>query len=205
MTDQEPGRMDADRLDQVFREGLQRISDSLDAALATMAVTNRVTREVEAQERQRGLKSWPEGTGPAVHPIAPLAGRGNADAPELRDIWRAEVDVLEANQAVTWWDLLLKEILEVAAENPALENQGLDTELTQVAALCVSWLKNRDRRRKAAAGTPEPEQQEGSASNVDNKGLRTLDEIRASRVQCGDLDLVAPMDEGRPAGRPAGS
>ena len=125
-------------------------------SLDTVNVANRVTREVGAQERRRGMKSWPEGTGPTVHPIAPLAGWVNADASELRDIWRAEADTLEANQAVTWWDLLLKEVLEVAAEDPSLENQDLDTELTQVAAVCVSWLKDRAKRR-AAAGTPEPE------------------------------------------------
>jgi len=125
-------------------------------SLDTVSVANRVTREVGAQERRRGLKSWPEGTGPTVHPIAPLAGWVNADASELRDIWRAEADTLEANQAVTWWDLLLKEVLEVAAEDPSLENQDLDTELTQVAVVCVSWLKDRAKRR-AAAGTPEPE------------------------------------------------
>jgi len=34
------------------------------------------------------------------------------------------------------------------------------------------------------------EQQEGPVSDVDNKGLRTLDEIRASRAQCSDLNQV---------------
>src|SRR5690554_3030025 len=34
------------------------------------------------------------------------------------------------------------------------------------------------------------EQQEGPVSDVDNKGLRTLDEIRASRARCGDLNQV---------------
>lgn len=149
VSDQELGR--------VLRDGFQKIADDLDVALATMAVTNRVIREVGAQERRWGLKSWPEGTGPTVHPIAPLAKRAYAYASELRDIWRAETDTLEANQMVTWRDLLLKEVLEVAAEDPSLENRDLDTELIQVAALCVSWLKDRDLRRKATAGTPEPE------------------------------------------------
>lgn len=148
VSDQELGR--------VLRDGFQKIADDLDVALATMAVTNRVIREVGAQERRWGLKSWPEGTGPTVHPIAPLAKRAYAYASELRDIWRAETDTLEANQMVTWRDLLLKEVLEVAAEDPSLENQDLDTELTQVAAVCVSWLKDRAKRR-TAAGTPEPE------------------------------------------------
>lgn len=130
----------------------QPLRESLD----TVSVANLVIREVEDREAQRGLTSWPAGTGPAVHPIAPLAGWVNADAPKLRDIWRAETDTLEANQAVTWWDLLLKEVLEVAAEDPSLENQDLDTELTQVAAVCMFWLRDRAKRR-AAAGTPEPE------------------------------------------------
>lgn len=152
--------MDTDQAVRALRDGFQRIADSLDVALATMAVTNRVIREVGAQERRWGLMSWPAGTGPAVHPIASLAKWVYADASELRDIWRAETDTLEANQMVTWRDLLLKEVLEVAAEDPSLENRDLDTELIQVAALCVSWLKDRDLRRKATVGTPEPKRRE---------------------------------------------
>lgn len=150
VVDQEPVRADTDRVGRVLRDGFQKIADSLNVALATVAVTNQVTREVGAQERQWGLKSWPEGTGPTVHPIAPLARWVYANAPELAEVWKAEADMLEANQAVTWWDLLLKEVLEAAAEDPSLENQNLDTKLIQVAAVCVSWLKDRDRRRKAA-------------------------------------------------------
>src|SRR5690554_2633385 len=156
VADQELVRADTDRVGRVLRDGFQKISDSLNVALATVAVTNQVTREVGAQERRWGLKSWPEGTGPTAYPIAPLARWVNANAPELAEVWKAEADILEANQAVTWWDLLLKEVLEVAAEDPSLENQDLDTKLTQVAAVCVSWLKDRAKRR-AAAGTPEPE------------------------------------------------
>ena len=49
---QESVRADTDRVGRVLRDGFQKIADSLNVALATVAVTNRVTREVGAEERQ---------------------------------------------------------------------------------------------------------------------------------------------------------
>lgn len=129
---------------------------TLAEALRTVSTTLKVQTEVGRQEEQWGLKSWQDGTGPAEHVLAAFAGWMYAGAQELANVARNEADALEANGQVTWLDLLLEEVLESAAERPDLDNRELDRELTQVAAVCVSWLKDRERRRTQAAGQSEP-------------------------------------------------
>lgn len=51
MTDPQGGVADQE-LGRVIRDGFQKIADSWDVALATVAVTSRVIREVGVQERR---------------------------------------------------------------------------------------------------------------------------------------------------------
>lgn len=150
-------RINVEVIREQFAEAADRIAEDLsklENALATVRQTNRVVQEVGAQERRWGLQEWPDGTGPGTQPIEGLTEFGS-DAVELVCQATARCDAQEAGGGTTWWAILLEEALEAAAERPELDNEDLDRELVQVAAVAVSWLKHRARRRAAAAeGAP---------------------------------------------------
>jgi hypothetical protein len=139
-----------EQLGRALREGLNKVADSLDNALAGSRVTGGILKEVGRQEREWGVQSWPEGTGPETRPIEALGPWHDDRSGEVADAQRRECHALKVNGHLTWWDILLEEVLEAAAERPDLDNQDLDKELTQAAAVIVSWLKDRERRRETA-------------------------------------------------------
>lgn len=82
-----------------------------------------------------------DGTGPGVIWV-PLAAAGTS-ATRTEIVFRRDY---EAVPKPTWMHLVREELAEAFMEDP--EGEELDTELTQTAALIVSWLTQR-RRRKA--------------------------------------------------------
>lgn len=111
-----PPPPDLDKLEQTVQEAFQKIADSMNDALSTSSVTNRINRAVRAQP----TRSLPDGWGQ------------------------------QAGEEPTWCDVLGQQILETMAEDPDLDSQDLDEGLIRVAAVVVGWIKDRNRRRKAA-------------------------------------------------------
>lgn len=147
MKDQEPliTPENLEKLDESIRAGFEKVANDLENALASVAVTNRIVREVANQERQVGLRECPDGTGPTTHPVEMLAGTAFSNATTASRDMDFECQMREAvHQDVTWFHYLMREALKVSAEEP-----DLDTALVKAAALIVSWIKDRDRRHKA--------------------------------------------------------
>jgi hypothetical protein len=139
-----------------LREGVKTISVSTYNVMASMEMTFQVAREVAAQEAKWGLQTHPDGCGPDSHPLAGLRGLVTWDAPasQLADVTRQQCDASDEMNSTTWWGILFEEIMEALAEDPDVANEDLDKEITQVAAVCVSWLKDRARRRASAGEVP---------------------------------------------------
>lgn len=150
-----PPPADRNELSRTLREGFQKIADSLDNAMAGVAVVNKIQRELGRQEREHGVSSWPDGTGPGQHPLYPLAGWVYASAEELADIARRMSDILESNGELDWLDILLEAVLKAAAQDDDLESSDLDDELVRVGAVVVAWVKDRERRRQRRADLAE--------------------------------------------------
>jgi len=95
------------------------------------------------QERDRQDTKWgapheqPDGTGPYAAPLLKIIGDG-VTALELADRAKRATDEAIAAGTVTLSDILLEEVFEALAEEAAVP---LQTELTQVAAVCVKWAR----------------------------------------------------------------
>ncbi len=112
-----------------------------------MIFTRRVLADV-ALERARqtaryGLNTDTEdGTGPETRWLLPYT---SGSAVEIETALRDDYEDFEAEAgAPTWVHLVREELAEAFAET---DQDRLRTELVQVAALCVSWAENIDRRK----------------------------------------------------------
>lgn len=134
-----------EELGRALKEGLNRIADSLDNALAGSRVTGRVLRELGAWEREHGMSSYPDGTGPETRPVETFTGWCTPSAAELTTAARDYR--FRSDTPGIWVNLLMYGSFEVTAQSPELENSDLDDALIRLAATTVSWLKDRERRR----------------------------------------------------------
>lgn len=94
-----------------------------------------VSRECERQKAKFGEQSLPDGT-------------GTASAKDLADRARDLCDNLTAEGTLEWRHVLAEEFYEALAES---DLRKLELELTQVAAVCSSWIRDIRRRTRARA------------------------------------------------------
>lgn len=98
-----------------------------------------VAAELDRQDRKWGTQNHPDGTGAPIHRSA-------------RERYRDTCQRHAAAGSVSWLDVLLEEVYEAAAESDPAK---LRTELVQVAAVAVQWMRAID-RRQVAAGCAHP-------------------------------------------------
>lgn len=131
----------------------------------TMAVLAEVAGHREFQFANYGAsRDVPDGTGPDVEWLEPVVDeastrespglqRPHLTAREITELFRGEWDYpkgpetpeqVEARDAATWLRMVREEVAEAFEQD---DTERLDEELTQVAALCVSW-KERLRERR---------------------------------------------------------
>ena len=91
----------------------------------------RVLQNID-HERSRQIDKWGEQHHPNGTDVE-NAGR--------RDFYRARCDQRARDGEGTWWDILLEETYEAAAE---IDPETLRKELVQVAAVCVAWIEDLD-------------------------------------------------------------
>lgn len=114
------------------------------------AVFQERTRQVALYGHNEDLE---DGTGPDVPWLGQEFDPSDLiTATEIEHFFREDYD---QNLQPTWLRLVREELAEAFKEDPALDNTKLDEELIQVAALCVSWVEKR-RKRRLTPG-PEPE------------------------------------------------
>jgi hypothetical protein len=109
--------------------------------IATIAVLENVfeerTRQVARYGHNEGLK---DGTGPEVQWLP----EDPDPASLIEKLFRRDYEEHEARHgAPTWMHLVREELAEAFAED---DPERLEEELTQVAALCVSWVEKLRRR-----------------------------------------------------------
>ena len=98
-------------------------------------------------ERWRQVKKWgvqqhTDGTGGLEWQLAAREQRNRNDNTDP--------------DAITWTDILIEEVWEALAES---EPESLREELIQVAAVCVGWVEDLDRRQFARVKASLPELQ----------------------------------------------
>lgn len=109
------------------------MKEKLDALTQSQFVLAEVLREVERQEEKWGEQNHPDGTS------------------KEQFEWMANLAKLNCNDLhqkgkITWAAVLFEEFYEALAEGAI---DALRTELIQVAAVAVSWIKAIDRRERA--------------------------------------------------------
>jgi hypothetical protein len=108
-------------------------NEKIEALTQSQLVLGEVLREVERQEEKWGEQNHPDGTS------------------EEKFGWMADLAKLNCNKLhqenkITWAAVLFEEFYEALAEGAA---DALRTELVQVAAVAVSWVKAIDRKERA--------------------------------------------------------
>lgn len=95
-----------------------------------------VRLEVAAQIDKWGVQSHPNGT-------------GGAGAKRLAEHAKRITDEAEEKGEQRWKYILNEEVLEAFAEE---DDDKLEVELTQIAAVCVSWVRDIQSKRRKANG-----------------------------------------------------
>lgn len=99
----------------------------------TELVLGEVRREVDRQEHRWGEQNHPDGSSPEQFEW-------------MANLAKMNCDKLHKEKKVTWAAILFEEFYEALAEKAT---HALRTELIQVAAVAVSWIKAIDRREGA--------------------------------------------------------
>lgn len=99
----------------------------------TMKVLKEIGDEVTRQEDKWGEQNHPDGT-------------SQEKFEWMADLAKLNCDRLHKEKKVTWAAILFEEFYEALAEGAT---NALRTELVQVAAVAVSWIKAIDRRERA--------------------------------------------------------
>lgn len=98
-------------------------------------------------ERRRQVAQYghnedtPDGTGPETRWLGPFTG---LPAHLIQEVLREDYEDYEEEAPVTWVHLIREEIAEAFETS---DPDRLYAEVTQVAALCVSWLERQRARR----------------------------------------------------------
>lgn len=123
-------------------------------------VRARILAEIEAERARQDMK-WGEQNHPDVWPhswhegVTPRMVAKEFGVPEATHA-RANCDWATQRGVCTWAHILVEEVAEVV-EAAVLDDKlhcpvgPLDRELVQLAAVCVSWLEARSRRRAGGA------------------------------------------------------
>lgn len=104
--------------------------------IRTLNTTAEILAERSRQDAKFGAdREQPDGTGDGratvyVEAMQKIVGRSMEDG------------------SISWAAILLEEVSEALAEKPGSPN--LRTELVQIAAVCVAWVENIDRRAESA-------------------------------------------------------
>lgn len=115
-----------------------------------VGVVESVTEERYEQVKRYGLNDeCADGTGPGVAWIPVRCGGESALFIEARMREDYEEFKSDTDGPPTWLHLIREEVAEAFKEEAWLDNENLDTELLQVAALCQAWVESRRRRRAA--------------------------------------------------------
>jgi hypothetical protein len=111
-------------------------------------VAGSIAEERYEQVKRYGLNDeCADGTGPWV-PWIPL-GCSGVSAAAIEYLMRNDYEDYKesTSEPPTWLHLVREELAEAFKELPNLDNEKLDVELLQVAALCAAWVESRRRRR----------------------------------------------------------
>jgi hypothetical protein len=119
------------------------VADSYDQVLLA-----EVRGELDAQIGKWGVQRHPDGT----DPFKPMSYIGLASV--IRDQARDSCDRAAQDGRVTWRHIAAEELFETLAE-PA-GSVELRAELIQLAAVCVSWVRDLDLRRDEAQAESGP-------------------------------------------------
>jgi hypothetical protein len=115
--------------------------------IETLKVLEEVFEERKRQVARYGHNyDKADGTGPGVRWMALTSL--NLDlrtAEEIEAAFRAEYELNGGDEGADWMRLVREELAEVFASDP--DSEAMDDELIQVAALCVSWVESRRKRR----------------------------------------------------------
>lgn len=105
-----------------------------------------IAAEVGRQRELWGESSHPNGTGPDTVPLYRACHilNDDSDAVELQKEFKHRTGYMLAHGKLTWTDILLEEVFEALSED---DEDKLKEELVQIAAVCVSWVKDINRRK----------------------------------------------------------
>lgn len=116
-----------------------------DAADLDIGILDEVGSELDRQIEKWGIQRHPDGT----DPHKPMSYIGLAHV--IRDQAKASCDRAARDGRVTWRFIAAEELFEAFAEPAA--SAELRTELIQLAAVCISWVRDLDLTRlEAQAG-----------------------------------------------------
>lgn len=111
--------------------------------IETLKVLEEVFEERKRQVARYGHNDdKADGTGPRVPWLAPLL---ETEAVGIEAWLREEYEENGGDEGADWMRLVREELAEVFASDP--DSEEMDEELLQVAALCVSWVESRRKRR----------------------------------------------------------
>lgn len=119
--------------------------------IETLKVLEEVFEERKRQVARYGHNDdKADGTGPDVQWASPLIqefmnGGFQGTAEEIEKAFRAEYERNGGDTGADWMRLVREELAEVFTSDP--DSEEMDGELLQVAALCVSWVESRRKRR----------------------------------------------------------
>lgn len=105
----------------------------MDSRKPTFDVLSEVSAEVNRQEAKWGEQNHPDGT-------------SQEKFEWMANLAKMNCDHLHKEKKITWAAVLFEEFYEALAEGAT---NALRTELVQVAAVAVSWIKAIDRRERA--------------------------------------------------------
>jgi len=112
--------------------------------LQDLRILAQVVQERTRQDAKWGEQNHPSGTGGYVRWAAQIAR--DDDASTICRTARRDTDNSARNGGVTWRQILLEEVAEAFAEAHDPWSSTLSAELTQVAAVAISWLGALERR-----------------------------------------------------------
>ncbi|MEV0996915.1 hypothetical protein [Nonomuraea sp. NPDC050202] len=140
-------------IDNIDEHIVKAIDDARAAASDLLSADEVAIRaELAAQDAKWGEQNHPNGTGPNV--AWGLTGRASF----LADLAKGLCERYAKEGRLTWLDILLEEVAEAFAEN---DQERLDAELLQVAAIAVQW---RRALRRSALNVSAASQEEASAN-----------------------------------------
>ena len=114
-------------------------SDNLDEEDTRLLISEQVLSELDRQDQKWGQQDHPDFS-PKGYDIGRRADWA------LAENWKRSNAVRAANDALAWDGILLEEVYEALAES---DEEALEAELIQVAAVAQQWVAAIRRRRRS--------------------------------------------------------